>query len=792
MKKKTKLFWLAAIFAAIAMLFASCSDGGDDGYTPYGGGGGGGETVVVDIIHFTIREDGGEPFTAARGEGRDSQAILIDFTADVAGLNLTAAQINLTGAAVPGASPTLTPQSAGDGRWTYRFYPITVNAGGGAHVTINHARFGNQQRSTLVHRATEAAANFFVINWRLLGGEFVGSWPVSGAMGGTTVGHFPYPTRLGHSFGGWFTDPDITTGTGTRMSIPFILKNNLDPVAGWRGFRITYDTPPPTSGAPYATLFAHSFEAPRGYTIRPDALTVRVENTGNLPTGQLNIRFSSTNGGNTSNYFETVPILAPPLPPGEIITFGTTTLPGTPIPIPPIAPSPSPWGIFAIEPRDGIGATGTQTQFTDTVTIVGDYNIIASFTLTFDVRTNLIHIGDPSGRSPADVTTAITNAFNVLNHNVVYVIGERDDFTAPIHLDHLTGTRRLVWRADLAGSGTVISFNGNGTLEIESGSIIATGANGIAIDSTSGTGGSIVITGGLIESVNENADYGTIVIRQTGTTEARLIMPGGSSGVVSNRVYNEANARAINNRSNAAVRISGGTVRANNLGVAIRNSHTGNITVNGGTVDTRATPHHVNGNAAAVGIGVISGGVAIYNANAGTINIDQNITPTLIRTYNNDAVQGTIVIASFETTTTPRLTMAGGTVQNLRVDVSSRAIINHSTGSIGITGGTVEANTGIAIRNESTGIITISQPTVRGTTIASNNGALGTIFLALQPPGTDRVVRLNVQGGTVANNAILVGGLRNAIYSACPSNNVNIAAGANIVGEAIFVRLPLP
>ena len=117
---------------------------------------------------------------------------------------------------------------------------------------------------------------------------------------------------------------------------------------------------------------------------------------------------------------------------------------------------------------------------------------------------------------------------------------------------------------------------------------------------------------------------------------------------------------------------------------------------------------------------------------------------------------------------TGTITISGGTVSA----TNGTAIRNNSTGAVNITGGTV-STTGpdtiaIAVWNQSTGKITVSGTAL--VTSENTDASYGTIYLR---EGSAAV--LEITGGTVSNTSADAG-IRNAIYNNS-NGNINISGG---------------
>jgi hypothetical protein len=261
---------------------------------------------------------------------------------------------------------------------------------------------------------------------------------------------------------------------------------------------------------------------------------------------------------------------------------------------------------------------------------------------------------------------------------------------------------------------TVYNYSMNGAVNISGGTVSS--PSGIAVYNYNS--GKITVSGtARVTSGSTNTTYSPIHLANNGTaTAVRLEITGGTVESTSTG----ANGYAVNNNSPGAIIISGGTVTASATnGRAIHNQG-GALTVSGGTVSVTGegasayTIYH----ATSTGAVTISGGtvqaaagVAVYNALAGKITVSQSTaTATLITSANTNAAQGTIFLASSGTTTTARLEIIGGTIENTSTGANGNAVYNASIGAVTMSGGTVSttATSGRAILNNSTGAVTIN------------------------------------------------------------------------------------
>ena len=781
MKNKTRLFWLVAIFAVIAVGFVSCGNGDDD-YIPFtppqlppgnnnnNNNNDDNDDPPIDLprINFTEAEQvGGVSYVSP------TTGIHLFFEGSTAGTGLTAAHIFLTErASRDGAQLQFVSTTAGI--YKYLLAPITVSAPGPIDVVIAHERFTIFARPAMVHMATLPTPDYFVINWQL--GSYTGvAWAVGGEPSTSkrrndSIPPFPNPTRPGHTFAGWFTDNTFLT----PLPLPTAAVSDLRPYAGWVGITLTHnDTPTYTPRGPHTfPVLPIGYVAATHFPLLTVPLTVRVINTGNIATGAISLD----------------PIVGFEVPGGlpPAITGG-------------LAPGAAA-ETFIIQPVDSL-AGGIHTG---TVTLRGATgNVTSSFSVTVNVDHSVIDITLPAFSAVSAVNTAINNAFNPAmgNHSEVRVISSAPrttigTFTVAPAAAQFTADRTLIWEADLTvPSGNIITHAGAGTLHIRNGRLVSAGT-GIAINAT---GSGTVRISGTSQIITANATAatgGTIVLAAAGGSGDRLIM---EDGLVENTATG-VGGRAINNLSEGYVRIRGGTVRAD-AGMAIRNAVSGNVRISqavssvstsitsanitaaagtivleaagaagdrlimegGNVANTSNNPNsRVINNLSAGNVTITGGevwawepgtsgvGVPIRNAGAGTITLGGGSDPALPDIYSATDAAGTGTIALEGA---GNFVMRSGRVWNSAGVSTARAINNLSTGSVTISGGEVMADDeGVAIRNASTGHIIIT-PDDGSPLITSANvtDVAGTIVLENFGAGGQR---LTMTGGEVRNTAV--------------------------------------
>ena len=252
-------------------------------------------------------------------------------------------------------------------------------------------------------------------------------------------------------------------------------------------------------------------------------------------------------------------------------------------------------------------------------------------------------------------------------------------------------------RGDTVGNDCRITFQGSGGNALSLGSAGAT-----FIDSTE-TWGKVTIDGMVTSGV-----WGATI--STNGVEIEV-----TDGQITNT---HGNGIALANQGTGKVTISGGALYDTGNGSTIRNYSTGQIIIDGGTVSSNQ-------------------GHAIWSDGGGKITIAETVSGTTL--VDSDGAWAVIRLEGGSS-----LEMTGGSVLGTG---SSAGIYNASSGSITISGGTIEnTNDGSAITttSASTGKITIS-----GTdTLLSSAFAAGTITLN---GGTAGSTILEITGGTIEN-----------------------------------------
>ncbi|MCL2168284.1 MAG: hypothetical protein FWH59_04075, partial [Lentimicrobiaceae bacterium] len=308
-----------------------------------------------------------------------------------------------------------------------------------------------------------------------------------------------------------------------------------------------------------------------------------------------------------------------------------------------------------------------------------------------------------------------------------------------------------------------VKTNANGadcTIQFENGSnTLNTGDNNITFDGgANGTAWGLITLTGKITSTSVMWSGGTICLKNgvSVNSKADITNPGGGD------------ALAIYHQSTGTLTISEGTVK-NTGTTTITIFAVGPLNITGGRVEANG----VNANAIVVGA---EGKV--------TISGDAVVTSKNTNAYT----PGTIFVG--DNADGDCLEINGGTVENT-ADLGG-AIANFSaTGTVNISGGTVSATTGVAIWNDDTGKITISETAkVTSKNLPGSSNLTGTIVL--KDAGTATDCRLEITGGTVENTVEL--DFYNDIYGIAICNlstgAVNISDGDISASIAVYNYSP--
>jgi len=327
----------------------------------------------------------------------------------------------------------------------------------------------------------------------------------------------------------------------------------------------------------------------------------------------------------------------------------------------------------------------------------------------------------------------ITSAVNVSgNDNGTIVISDNISITSTADIantDAATGDN---------ANGKAITHNSTGTLTINGGRVSSVTGKAIVFPSL----GTVTVSGGTVASTSgigiqltgrgtiNVSGNGLVTAAGSGSTIGCTLIPdsSGTINVTGGTVENTGSGSTIYMFSGVKINISGGTVKSTS-GIAINRQGTGPVVIdgnavvsatsgrgvhsgsNGGTVTIAgnakvsattgyAVYTYVSSNNTFIkGNAVVSAttGYALYIYYTGAVNISENAKVT---SANTNAAQGTVFLGKQTATADPanlRLEITGGTVENTAAN--GNAIRNNSTGGITVSGGTVSAPSGIAINN---------------------------------------------------------------------------------------------
>ena len=296
---------------------------------------------------------------------------------------------------------------------------------------------------------------------------------------------------------------------------------------------------------------------------------------------------------------------------------------------------------------------------------------------------------------------------------------------------------------DSVGGGTLVGavdssllvHNVGGTLEIAGGSLRTTGSQGRTVqnDGTLNiTGGEISSTSGYAVLNNGTVDIsGGLVETETGvgvlnlSSDSELTMSGGTVETTSST--EQSTFGAYNNASGATITVNGGTASAGS-GCALGNLNGGTILVSNGTITSNSgnTILNVGDSTTAIHGGTVSSVSGCALMNYGNLLVDSgSISSEKSLALNNLAKGGTDVRLSGGSLTSNGYTainnQGSGEIQLLGSEVTSPnagnspAVVNFSTGTITVQGGTITTGAAIPVfYNVSSGTIAISGGTYYG------------------------------------------------------------------------------
>lgn len=381
----------------------------------------------------------------------------------------------------------------------------------------------------------------------------------------------------------------------------------------------------------------------------------------------------------------------------------------------------------------------------------------SSFATIVNTRTGLLNISGGTVKSEGAQSCAITSAAGGR-----IVISETDS-NVPTKIVAGQGGKSAIQLEGGAQDEIALSVTG-GTIEGYSAATICNlglGMVNISGGTVSGLGSfptidntenaALNISGGTVVQ----ADAGVVIMnRKTGKITISE-QPGGTPTLVISDSSNGGTAAIIElmggTQDVEILSITGGTVKSSNDRKIITNFGAGTVSISGGLMSSE-------------GIGIynlkkgalnISGGTVqakynvIGNFEDGIITIseaDENIPTSIVCTG-----QSRVIDLTGGTAGQTVLSMTGGAVSTVNGEKSIR---NKGAGTVNISGGTVKAGSGIAIDNEGTGVVAISQADAAVKTLVTAATATGNSGTVVMRNGT-----LAVAGGIIENT-----GTRSAVF----------------------------
>jgi len=320
-----------------------------------------------------------------------------------------------------------------------------------------------------------------------------------------------------------------------------------------------------------------------------------------------------------------------------------------------------------------------------------------------------------------DPASEIQEALDGEEYSKITVMGSFPSSDETVELEIPSG-KTLAWKAEFEGSitsGYILRIIGDGTFQMEDGSIQNEGGSGIVFF---GSTNRVIISGGTIRGNG----VGISIQGNRGVCETEFSMDGGLVESLGDNNY------AIRNDSCGSIEISGGNISSSGAeGVGISSSYDAGMTITGGTIEAVG----INGNAVRVeGPLVINGGT--LKSKGMTAHSESSITVnggyiqstssdgTAIHTRNSLVVNNGIIISGKIGIDGGSVTINGGEIQGDMFSV-------YSYGDIKIKGGTITSdNTGI-----------------EGSTVTVEDGAIRTKGTAIMGKS------IRVEGGLITADA---------------------------------------
>jgi len=350
-----------------------------------------------------------------------------------------------------------------------------------------------------------------------------------------------------------------------------------------------------------------------------------------------------------------------------------------------------------------------------------------------------------------DPVPEIQEALDGDEYSRITIMGSFPTTNKTIELE-IPSEKTLVWKAELQGSitsGFILRIIGDGTFQMEDGSIQNEGGSGIEFwGSTNG----IIISGGNIRGKG----VGMSINGNRGVCETEFSMDGGSVESFGDNDY------AIKNESNRSIEISGGIIRSSGAeGVGISSTYDTGANISGVTIEANSKAINVKGSLVINGGTLKSNGMTVHSESSITVNggdIRSTASDgTAIHTRNSLVVNnGTIISGKFG--------IDGGSVTINGGEIHGDIFSVYSYGDIKIKGGTITSNnTGI---EGST--VTVEDATIRtkgtaimGKTIRVESGLITadatahSDFMLPAISGKDKVV---INGGLVQAKKVAIFG----------------------------------
>jgi hypothetical protein len=374
-------------------------------------------------------------------------------------------------------------------------------------------------------------------------------------------------------------------------------------------------------------------------------------------------------------------------------------------------------------------------------------------------RTTPVAIGDSAKGQPCTIyfggtfsTLEVSGMFNFpenVQFGLITLKGKLKNTSATNPAIAIYGNTSMIISADIESEHQVISHHSSGTLNIIGGTLKSNTTNdvvysrgtgkitvsGTAALTSAATGNNAVINLGA-PTAGDNTDVrleiadGTVV---NTSSVGKAILNNSKATVIISSGEISARGSVVTNNAGGTLLINGGTV-STPAGTAVYNGPAGGTINIGGEAKIKATKHETddefgiaiaNFSTATVWVGggaVVSAtnAPAIFNDQEGRIIIEGN---AVVTSDNEDNYNGTIFLEGNKTSKNNRLEIRGGHIINT-VDAGN-GVFNTSTGSVIISGGTVE-NTmdGVAVHNIDEGEVIISGGTLKsadGTAIQNGN-----------------------------------------------------------------------